>query len=95
MPRPAVVVALPREETEPVVSELKGAGFEAVAIDRPAALEALLRERRDVAVAILDGESDLDASLEYYSLLHEEDRSIPALMIVSPSTLDRGGIGGR
>jgi pilus assembly protein CpaE len=89
MPRPAVVVALPREETEPVVSELKGAGFEAVAIDRPAALEALLRERRDVAVAILDGESDLDASLEYYSLLHEEDRSIPALMIVSPSTLER------
>jgi pilus assembly protein CpaE len=89
MPRPAVVVALPRDETGPVVSELKGAGFDAIAIDRPAALDALLRERRDVAVAILDGESDLDSSLEYYSLLREESRTIPALMIVSPSALER------
>jgi pilus assembly protein CpaE len=89
MPRPAVVVALPPEETGPVVAELKGAGFEAIAIHRPPALEALLRERRDVALAILDGESDLDASLEYYSVLHDEQRAIPALMIVSPSALER------
>jgi MinD-like ATPase involved in chromosome partitioning or flagellar assembly len=89
MPRPAVVVALPREETAPVVNELKGAGFEAVAIGHPDQLAALVRERRDVAVAILDGESDLDTSLEYYSLLHEDGRAIPSLMIVSPSALDR------
>ena len=33
----------------------------------PAELEALLTSRRDVAVAILDGETDFDASLEYYA----------------------------
>lgn len=89
MPRPAVVIALPAEETAPVAAELKGAGFEAIPVAHPDQLEALLRERRDVAIAILDGESDLDTSLEYYSLLHEDGRSVPALMIVSPTALEQ------
>jgi hypothetical protein len=37
-----------------------------------------LASRRDVAVAILDGETDLDQSLEYYSLLRENGQQIPA-----------------
>ncbi len=89
MPRPAVVVALPADEMSPVTTELKGAGFDAIPVRHPDDLAALLRERRDVAVAVLDGESDLTTSLEYYSLLHEEGRDIPALMIVQQSALER------
>jgi pilus assembly protein CpaE len=72
-----------------VAEELRGAGFEAITVGAPDELEALLRVRQDVAVAILDGETDLDTSLEYYGLLHEGKRSIPALMVMSPSAIDR------
>ncbi len=89
MPRQAVAIALPAEERAPIAAELKGAGFETIQIGHPDELEALLRSRRDVALAILDGESDFDTSLEYYGILHDEGRSVPALMIVSPRTLDR------
>ena len=89
MARPAVVIALPNDEREPVAAELRGAGFEPIAIGRPEELEALLAARRDVGVAILDGETDFGTSLEFYSLLHDEGRDIPALMVVSPRTLER------
>lgn len=88
MPRPAVVVALPAEEAAPVLAELRGAAFESIPVGHPDQLEALLRERRDVAVAILDGEDDLDLALEYYSLLHDDGRSVPALLVVAPSALE-------
>jgi pilus assembly protein CpaE len=87
--RPGVVVALPADERQPVVDELRGAGFDPLKVERPEELEALLGARRDVAVAILDGESDFDTSLEFYALLHEDGRNIPALMVVSPRTLAR------
>jgi pilus assembly protein CpaE len=87
--RPAIVVALPASERSIVSEELRSAGFEAIGIGAPDELEALLADRRDIAVAILDGETDLDRSLEYYSLLHEGSQKIPALMVMSPSTLDR------
>jgi Flp pilus assembly CpaE family ATPase len=87
--RPAIVVALPPDEQTPVVAELRAAGFEALAVTRPDDLEALLASRRDVAVAILDGESDFDTSLEYYALLRDGGREIPALMVLSPRSLDR------
>jgi pilus assembly protein CpaE len=89
MARPAVVVALPQNERTPVVAELRDAGFDPIAVGRPAELEALLASRRDVGVAILDGETDFDTSLEYYSLLHDEGRAIPSLMVVSARTLER------
>lgn len=89
MARPAIIVALPSEEQVPVVSELRDAGFDAIAIREPSDLEAILAKRRDVAVAILDGERDFDTSLEYYELLHDEGRAIPALMVMSPRALDR------
>ena len=97
MGRPAVVIALPAEEAGPVAAELEGAGFPALSVATPDELETLLGSRRDVAIAILDGETDFDASLEYYGLLRENGRSIPALMVVTPRTLDQlasaGGAG--
>ena len=88
MARPAIVVALPADEQSAVLAELREAGFETLAIQQPDELEAILNRRRDVAVAILDGESDFDRSLEYYSLLREGGRQIPALMVLTPQTLD-------
>jgi pilus assembly protein CpaE len=87
--RPAIVIALPQSERNVVADELRTAGFEAIVIGSPDELEALLQSRRDVAVAILDGESDLNESLEYYGLLHEGSREIPALMVMSPKALDK------
>lgn len=89
MARHAVVIALPPGEAGPVGAQLSGAGYETINVTAPDQLEALLADRRHVSVAVLDGESDLDASLEYYSLLHDEGRSIPALMVVSPRALER------
>jgi MinD-like ATPase involved in chromosome partitioning or flagellar assembly len=89
MGRQAVVIALPAEERAPVASQLREAGFDPIPIGRPDELEALFTTRRDIAVAILDGETDFDTSLEYYGLLLEEGRDIPALMVLSPRALER------
>ena len=89
MSRPAVVVALPSTESESVVAELAAAGFEAFEIHGPAELETILSQRSDVAVAILDGETDFDESLEYYAVLHDGESSIPALMVVSLDSFDQ------
>jgi pilus assembly protein CpaE len=87
--RPSVVVALPAAESEPVVAELAGAGFDVVEVGNPGDLEAVLAKRSDLAVAIIDGETDFDESLEYYAVLHEGKRHIPALMVVSTTSFDR------
>jgi Flp pilus assembly CpaE family ATPase len=87
--RPAIVIALPQSERSVVADELRSAGFEAIVVGSPDELAALLATRHDIAVAILDGESDLDTSIEFYGLLHEGSRDIPALMVMSPRTLDK------
>jgi pilus assembly protein CpaE len=89
MARPAIVVALPQDEASPVAAELREAGFPAITVTAPDQLEALLASRDDVALAILDGETDFDQSLEYYGLLRDDGRSIPALMIVSHRALEQ------
>ncbi|MDP9492413.1 MAG: hypothetical protein M3P42_09500, partial [Actinomycetota bacterium] len=89
MARPSVAISLPEAESVPVAAELREAGFTVVTVSHPDELEGFLAGNRDVAVAILDGETDFDTSLEYYSILREEGRKIPALMVVSPRTLDR------
>lgn len=89
MARPAIAVALPGSEAAPVSAELRAAGFTVATVTHPDELEALLASRRDVAVAILDGETDLDQSLEYYGLLRDAGRAIPALMVVSERALGR------
>ncbi len=94
MARPAIAVALPASEATPVSAELRAAGFTVATVNHPDELEALLASRRDVAVAILDGETDLDQSLEYYGLLRDNGRQIPALMVMSDRALARMDAGG-
>jgi pilus assembly protein CpaE len=86
--RPAIAIALPPEETAAVVRELSEANFDSYTVASPDELSVLLAER-PISVAILDGETDFDVSLEFYRLLHEDGRAIPALMVVSPRALDR------
>jgi len=92
--RQSIAIALPPDEATPVAAELRGAGYTAVTVAHPDELEALLANDRDVAVAILDGETDFDQSLEFYGLLRDNGRSIPALMVLSPRALDRLTSGG-
>lgn len=93
MGRPAIAIALPRDERDLVAGALREADLETIAVHRTADLEAQLDGGRDVALAILDGENDLDTTLECYGLLHEAGRSIPALMVMSPRALDRMATG--
>jgi pilus assembly protein CpaE len=88
MAKPAVIIALPIDESAPVAAELRDAGYIAIAISDPDELDKVLSSRRDVAVAILDGETDFDQSLEYYGLLRDGTRNVPALMVVSPRALE-------
>ncbi len=87
--RPTIAVHLPSNEYARVAPELESAGFRPVPVQRPVDLEALLADRHDVAVAIIDGEADFGSSLEFYAVLHESARAIPALLVVSPRQLDR------
>ncbi len=91
MPRPSIAIALPPDESVPVATELREAGFNVITVNEPDELEALLASTRDVGVAILDGETDFDRSLEFYGLLRDAGRAIPALMVVTPRTLDQLG----
>ncbi len=84
MGRPAVAIALPRDERELVAGALREADLETIAVHDATDLEVQLDGGRDVALAILDGENDLDTTLECYGLLHEAGRDIPALMVMSP-----------
>ncbi len=93
MGRPAIAIALPRDEREPVAAALHAADLETVAVHDASDLEAQLRGGRDIALAILDAEHDLDTTLECYGLLHEGGRDIPALMVMSPRALDRMAAG--
>jgi pilus assembly protein CpaE len=89
MGRPAIAIALPRDEREAVAAALQEAEFEIIVVDRPADLAAHLAAGRDVAVAILDAEHDFDQTLESYALLREDGRDVAALMVMSPRALER------
>ena len=95
MSRPAVAIALPPAEFSAVSEQLLEAGYEPIEVKTADDLEALLNARRDIGVAILDGENDFDRTLEMYALLHDEDRNIPALMVVAGRALDRMSLAGR
>ena len=95
MARSAVVIALPQAELVAVSAQLAEAGYEPIAVETADELEQLLNVRRDIGVAILDGENDFDRTLEMYALLHEEERNIPALMVVAARALDRMSLAGR
>jgi MinD-like ATPase involved in chromosome partitioning or flagellar assembly len=91
MARPAIAIALPHDERDHVVAALQEADLEPLVVRYPAELEAHMAAGREVAVAILDMESDIDTSLEMYALLHDGGRDVPALMVMSPRALDRVG----
>ena len=95
MPRPAVAIALPQSELVAVSAQLAEAGYEPIAVETADELEELLNRRHDIGVAILDGENDFDRTLEMYAMLHDEDRNIPALMVVAARALDRMSLAGR
>ena len=95
MPRPAVAIALPQAEYAAVSAQLVEAGYEPIEVRTADDLEELLSRRRDIGVAILDGENDFDRTLEMYAMLHDEDRNIPALMVVAARALDRMSLAGR
>ncbi len=89
MPRPTVAVNLPAEEAESVVAELAAAGFTTTIVRTIDEMAELLERDTRIGVAVLDAEGDLSLTLEMYALLHEDGRSIPALMIVAPRDLER------
>ncbi len=89
MARPAVVCALPRDELKLVSAGLREAGFEVLEAGPADAFDALLRERRDIGLAIIDGETDFNASLELYSNLHGDGRDVPTLMVLSQRAFER------
>jgi len=92
--RSAIAIALPRPEFISVRDYLAEAGYEAVAVTSADELDRLLGSRNDVGVAVLDGESDFDGTLEMYAVLHEGDRRIPALLLMPPRSLGRMDMGG-
>ena len=89
MARLTVALALPAQELNAVEQELALAGYDVVPVTSPEEFATLLDSRREFALAVLDGESDFDKSIEFYSLLHENGRDIPALMVVSPRALEQ------
>ena len=95
MPRSAVAIALPPAELVAVAEQLAEAGYEPIEVRTAEDLEVLLSHRNDIGVAILDGENDFDRTLEMYALLHDDDRNIPALMVVAARALDRMSLAGK
>jgi MinD-like ATPase involved in chromosome partitioning or flagellar assembly len=93
--RSAVAICLSGDEFRALSAELADAGYEPIEVSGADDLEALLESRADVGLAILDGETDFDATIEMYSLLHDGERNVASLMIVSSTALDRLSLAGR
>ena len=89
MTRPAVVVALPPSESATVCAELEEAGFVVLPIEQPRELERLLEMRKDIGLAVLDGEIEEDVWRVYELVLRDAIRPIPALTVVSPRAFER------
>jgi pilus assembly protein CpaE len=87
--RHAVAVMLPPAERTPVVDELRRAGYDAIVVDGSDALADLLATRRGIAVGVIDVDGDPEDAALSWQHLHDAGRAIPALLVVSPATLDR------
>ena len=75
--RPAIVIALPPASAGPSPTSCARPASRRSPSARPTSSRRCSTTRHDIAVAILDGESDFDTSLEYYGLLHEGAREHP------------------
>ena len=93
--RTAVAICLPAEEYLAVGRELAAAGYDPVRVASVSDLENLLAARPEVSLAILDGESDFDTTIEMYSALRESERDVPALMVVAPEAVEQLSQAGR
>ncbi len=89
MARPAIVIALPPDEADQVFAELALAGFEVITVDRAVEFESVLDRRRDVAVAILDGELDDDEFHAFQSTLRDGGNAISALIVTAARNFER------
>ena len=61
MARPTIAIALPRDERGPVADALREADLDPIVVQRPDDLAAHLAAGRHIALAILDGETDMVA----------------------------------
>ncbi len=86
--RTAVAIFLPTEEYLAVGRELAAAGYDPVRVLGIDDLANLVASRPEVSLAILDGESDFDTTIEMYAVLRDSERAIPALMVVAPESVD-------
>jgi pilus assembly protein CpaE len=86
--RPAVAILLPATELDPVAAELHAGGFDPVPVTDLRTLAGLLASGRVFAAGLIDVEADLEEASSVWSLLHEDGRAIPTLLIVDPSSMD-------
>src|SRR4051794_30276233 len=89
MARPAVVVALPPGESVYVCAELAEAGYDVVEVLDAADLKRALDRRRDIGLAVLDGEIDDDDAREFEAVIRASGHPIASLTVVSPRALER------
>ncbi|HEX6868760.1 MAG TPA: AAA family ATPase, partial [Candidatus Limnocylindrales bacterium] len=89
MPRPAVVVALPPGESVYVCAELVEAGFDVVEVMDAPDLKRALDSRRDIGLAVLDGEIDGDDALAFETVIRAATHPVASLTVVSPRALER------
>ncbi|MFL5672373.1 MAG: AAA family ATPase [Chloroflexota bacterium] len=89
MARPAVVVALPPGESVYVCAELAEAGYDVLEVLDAADLKRAIDRRRDIGLAVLDGEIDDDDAREFEAVIRASSHPIASLTVVSPRALER------
>ena len=82
MTRPTVIVSLPIEEVDADVSELREAGFPVTPIAGREDLETILTSGIEVAVAIIDAESDVEEAINLRAALGTGPDAVPAMLVV-------------
>jgi pilus assembly protein CpaE len=87
--RPAIVVALPPNESPTVCASLMAAGFEVIPVDYSRELEVAMDARRDIGLAIMDGEIEAEEASAMETALRGSGRPIPTLTVVSPRVYER------
>lgn len=70
-----------------IVTFLKGAGYATIeASDGNAALDVV--EKQDVAVAVVDVRMEPMGGFEFITIMHEEGRKIPVILVTGDENLD-------
>jgi MinD-like ATPase involved in chromosome partitioning or flagellar assembly len=87
--RPAIVVALPPGESPTVCASLMAAGFEVIPVDYARELEVAMDARRDIGLAVMDGEIEAEEASAFETALRGSGRPIPTLTVVSPRVYER------